>query len=247
MMRIFNSFLSFVLATTLLLLVTSEALASLVVVQKDGKVVINVLSTEDSIELEIPRRDFLEVKNIAEDTPDPEAKISLAKEDGKFKLNVSSKSGEKSLDVTNYSDEIVEIEERPALERIRIGVSDNQFTIEQKGVVARTDYEINIDPKTAGLTLTTPSGLRFLSILPYNALQGALRAKIINRFANEARILIVEVGRELTYELAGERVINLFNVIKYSVPVKASVSASTGEILSVDQPTWLKVLGFLFS
>ena len=62
----YRVFTSFILAFLFLFLFSSHADASLVVVQKDGTVVINVLSTEDSIELEIPLRDFLEVKNISE-------------------------------------------------------------------------------------------------------------------------------------------------------------------------------------
>jgi hypothetical protein len=37
------------------------------------------------------------------------------------------------------------------------------------------------------------------------------------------------------------------NLFELDIPVSTSVSALTGEILSVDQPTWLKVLGFMFS
>ena len=245
-MSVLRVFASFILAFLFLLLISSSVFASLVVVQKDGKVVLNVLSIEDTVELEIPRRDYLEVKSIAQEIPDPGSKISLARKDGKVTLRVSTKSGEKSLDVTNYKDEIVEIEERPALERVRIGVSGDFFTIEQRGVLAKTDYEINIDPESAGITLTTPSGLRFLSLLPYQAAETALRAKIINRLGDKDSVVIKEEGQELSYELAGERVINFFNVFEYSVPVKTKISASTGEVLSIEQPTWLKVLGFLF-
>lgn len=225
---------------------TPEVHASLVVIDSQGKIIVNVLSIEDSIELEIPRRDFLEIKDIAADTPDPNAKISLTKVDGKVKLNISTSSGDKSLDVTNYKEEIVEIEERSEIERLTISVSDNKFTIEQKGVVAETDYEINIDPKSAGLTLTTPSGFRYLSILPRQAVETILRSKVINKISGSSKILLAEYSGELIYEVAGERVINLFNIFDYSVPVSARVSASTGEILTVEQPTWLRIFGFLF-
>jgi hypothetical protein len=54
-------------------------------------------------------------------------------------------------------------------------------------------------------------------------------------------------GNKLAYEIAGDRIVNLFNIYKYAVPVKVQVSASTGEIISIDQPTWLKVVSFLFA
>ena len=76
-------------------------------------------------------------------------------------------------------------------------------------------------------------------------MDSVLRSKKINRIGVDNKLNIIENDRELSYEVGGERVINLFNIVEYSVPVTVQVSASTGEILLVDQPTWLKVLGFL--
>lgn len=246
-MRIGKIVSSFIFLLVLLIFSAVPVKASLVLVDSQGKVVINVLSSEDTIELEIPRRDYLEIKDIVEETPDPDAKVYLVKEDGKIILNVETQAGEKSLDVTNYQEKIVEIEERPEVERITIGVRDDNFTIEQRGVVAETDFSIIINPKTAGLTLETPSGFRFLSILPHEAVEVTLRSKVINEIEREEAMFLIEEAGELSYEVTGDKVINLFNIIKYSVSVKTRVSALTGEIIFVDQPTWLRVLGFLFT
>lgn len=225
----------------------TTASASLVAIDEGGQIIINVLSAEESVELEIPRVDYLEVKNIAEGDPDPDAKISLLKDDGKIKLVVSTSLGDKSLDVTNYNDEIVEIEERPAVKKLAISVIGDSFEIVQRGVVAVTSYEINIDPGTARLTLETPSGLRFLSILPRQAVDIALQTRYINRIGGQDRLDIKEEESELSYIVSGDKVINLFDIYEYKVPVKAVISASTGEVLSVEQPTWLRILGFLFT
>ncbi|MCH7641106.1 hypothetical protein IID22_02845, partial [Patescibacteria group bacterium] len=245
-MKLFKLLLFLFLAFLIFATSAQVTRASLVTIDKEGKVVINVLSAEESIELEIPRRDYLEVKNIAEVTPDPDAKISLLRVNGKVKLNISTSSGDKSLDVTNYKGEIVEIEERPAVERIAISVLGDKFEIVQRGVVAITTYEINIDPQTARITLETPSGLRFLSILPRQAVDITLQAKYINRIGGQDKLDLKEEGGDLSYVVHGDKVINPFDLFEYNVPVKVYVSASTGEILSVDQPTWLRILGFLF-
>lgn len=237
--------LPFLVLLLLFFLSATSVKASLVTIDEEGRVIINVLSAEESIELEIPRSEYLEIKDIAAVTPDPDAKITLAKADGKVKLNVSTSSGDKSLDVTNYKEEIVEIEERPEVERLVIGVSEGKFTIEQRGVVAETDFDINIDPASAGLTLETPSGFSYLSIFPRQAVNSVLRSKIINRIGGDSTLKIIETDSELSYEVAGDKVINLFNLIEYPVPVKVRVSASTGEILSIDQPTWLRIIRFL--
>ena len=149
--------------------------------------------------------------------------------------------------MTNYQDEIVEIEERPEVERFTISLSEGKFIIDQGGILAETYFTINIEPKTAELTLETPSGFRYLSILPREAVETILRAKTINRLKEGSKLIISEQNRELSYEIFGDRVIDVFNLVEYSVPVSSRVSASTGEILSVNQPTWLRILGFLFT
>lgn len=238
--------LVFVLLSSFWFIVAPSVQASLVVIDKEGRVVINVLSAEESIELEIPRSEFLEIKNVVSETPEEDAKISLAKVNGKATLEVSSPSGNKSLDVTNYNKEVIEIEERPEVQKLTISVSGDKFIIGQRNVFAETDYQINIDPQTARLTLETPSGLRFLSILPRQATDSVLRAKYINRIESERNLVIKEEGSDLTYEVFGDKVLNFFNFFEYPIPVSVQVSASTGEILYVDQPIWLKVINFLF-
>lgn len=245
-MRIFR--FAFVVLVTLSLFVgfSKSVDASLLLINKEGKIILRVLSSQDTAGLEIPRREYLAIKAVADQTSDSDAKVSLSKLDGKVTLDVSSSSGEKSLDVTNYQDEIVEVEERPEVERYTISLDEGKFIIDQDGISAETYFPININPQTAGLTLETPSGFRYLSILPREAVETILRAKTINRLKEGSRLVISEQNRELSYEIFGDKVIDIFNLLKYSVPVSSQVSASTGEILSVNQPTWLRILGFLF-
>lgn len=221
--------------------------ASLLLINKEGRIILKVLSSQDTHGLEIPRREYLAIKAVADQTSDSDAEVSLSKLDGKVTLDVSGSTGQKSLDVTNYQDEIVEIEERPEVERFTISLDEGKFIINQDGISAETYFTININPQTAGLTLETPSGFRYLSILPKEAVETILRAKTINRLKEGSRLVISEQNRELSYEIFGDRVIDIFNLVEYSVPVSSQVSASTGEILSVNQPTWLRILGFLFT
>lgn len=223
--------------------------ASLIVIDPQGVVVWNVLSSQDEVDLEIPRRDFLEVRNIGADADSASAvKISLRRIDGHVQLKVASSEGEKELDVTDYTEDLVEIEERPELTRLKIGLIQDKFSIQQKGVVALTEFPISIDPATAQLSVETPTGAKYLSILPHQAVESTLRSKTINRFSSGQKVPLIEAEHgELVYTVSGNRVINLLNLFSYKVPVSVDVSASTGEIVSVTQPTWLKVFGFLFA
>lgn len=225
---------------------THSIYASLLVIEKDGQVIWQVLSEEDSTDLDIPTHSFLEIKKTAGVTPNPTSTVELSKKDGKVTLIVTSENEKRQIDVSSEDIELVKIEERPEVQKVAIGFQDGKFNIQQKGISAITDFPIKIDPSTARLTVATQSGERFLSILPYQAVQGVLRSKIISKVDNN-KLDIVEHERELQYSFSGQKIFNILNFFDYSVPVTLKVSATTGETVSIEGPVWYKVIGFFLS
>lgn len=207
-------------------------------VNKDGDLVWKVLSAEDMIALKVPERE-IDVKEVATSDLEKNSLILLERKDEKFYLN--------DLDVTDFEDDLVEIEERGKVKRIVIGVDQGLFTIEQNGVVASTEFPIIIDPKRNELALKTNSGSVFLSVLPIEAAESALRSRFISRLVNNNVNLTEYKLGVLSYSINGEKVLDIFSLFDYRIPVTAHVSASTGEILSIDGPEWFKIFGFLFS
>ena len=215
------------------------AAASILVVKNDGKVVVNVLASESSLALRVPERGKLGVKDVASEGGSNE-NISLSKENDKISLKVGS---DKVYDVSNWKDNIIEIEERPEVKSIKIELLDGKFRIESDGVFALTDLPITIDPAKNKFSVTTPTGERYVSILPNDAVQTVLRAKTLSE--TQKGMDLVEEGGILSYAVRGDKKVNLFDFFNLKVPVTAKVSASTGEIVSVDQPPWLRVLSFI--
>ncbi len=225
----------------------TPAKATLLTVRESGEIVWKVLSSEDSLALNTPQRESLTVKEVAVGgNIDSEKTISLLRDGDKFKLTVNSPDGEKDLDVTDISGELIEIEERPQVKKIQIGHQGDKFIIQQGDIMALTDFPIDINPTKAEISVLTQSGLRFLAVLPKDALDGVLKAKVLNKI-NTNGINLLEKDQELTYDIDGFRTLNVFNLFNYDVPVKASVSAVNGEIIFVEQPQWLRVIGFIFS
>ena len=223
----------------------SSVEASLLVIDKDGTVTWKVLA-EESNSIEIPKSSGLSVREVVNTKPSEDAQVILKKDGEKISLVVLGESGNKELDVSGWKDDLVEIEERPEIQTVKIGIDDGKFSLEQKGIVALTDFPINIDAKTAKISVLTESGDRFVSILPYQATEGVLRSRLVTNLSGD-KIYLIEQERELAYAIDAVKEINFFNIYKYPFPIKTYVSASTGEIISVDQPAWLRVLGFLFS
>jgi hypothetical protein len=242
--------LSFLVILTSLFFVTASTThAGFITINKDGSITWNVLSSEVSDGPSIPKREELAIKDVIGTSEGTiPAEVSLGKDNGKVELKVTDSSGGKKIDVTSIKGDLIEIEERPEVKTIKIGVLGEGFSIDQGGVVAQTDFPIKIDPKTAELSLETPSGIRYLAVLPREALDYILRARIITKLGEDSKVALQEEnGGQLSYVIDGVRTLNVFNLFNYDVPVRAQVSAVNGEIIGIEQPSWLKVLGFIFS
>jgi len=221
--------------------------ASLVTVDPDGNIVVSVLAESDSVGLIIPKSEEMTVKDSLAPGSDSNSLLTLRKELNGVVLSVFGVNGEKTLEVTDYKDEVIRIEERPETVKLSILVNGSKFEIKQGGLVATTEYEITVDPKKARILLEAPSGQRFLSITPKEATQTLLRAKTLSTFDLKSGVTIVEDDdHSLTYRIEGVKSLDFFDFYEYPVEVTAYVSALTGEILTVDQPQWLDILGFLF-
>jgi hypothetical protein len=236
--------ISTTLALILFFLAPKGASASLATVDKEGNVIINVLSEADSSEN--PGSTF-EVVGGTPEVKYTNANIALTKNSNKLSLSILSSNGGKDFDITDYKDPVLEIEERPAVEKISIAVANGAFLITQGDINAQTDYQIQVDPKKGKLALETPTGYKYLSVLPRQAASVLLRAKLATKIMPEDNSYIYEDSEgNLYYELTGTKVIPILNVYDYQFNVRARISATTGEIISIDEPTWYKFLNFLF-
>lgn len=248
-LKIFSAFLLLPIAYCL---VPSPVYAALITVNPQGQVIWNVLASEDSndsLKIQKPPQS-LSVKNIhpVPDSPS-DAQISLALENGRVNLTLTSSKGNSTTDVTSYKDEIIEIEETDAPKKIEISHKENSFVIKNQDISAITSFPITINSATRQILVTTPSGERFLAVLPGDAVINIFKANIVNKLSSKTKeINLTETDKgDLQYQIPGEKSVNLFNIHTLSIPVTASVSALTGEILSIDQPAWLRIFGFLFT
>lgn len=216
--------------------------AALVNVAPQGEVVLKVLSASDSTALGIPKPSPLDVTKVAQAQPSDQ-EIYLTKSGDKISLRLGL---EEELDVTNWVEDLVEIEARGDTKKINIFLQNNQFGLAQGGFSALTAFPIKVSPKENKFFLSTPSGDKYLAILPSEAAQSALRSKAVGEIM-PTPFELGEVNSDLCYTVTGEKVINLFNLYNLKTTILAKVSGSTGEVISTNEPVWLKILGLLFS
>lgn len=203
----------------------------------------NVLSASDSLALGVPQKSFLEVKEVA-GRGSLSQDIVLKKEGDKYNLYLG---GSQALDVTNWSDSVVEIEEKEEAKKIDILVLNDKFLIKQAGILTDVSYPLKVMPKEKKLSVETPLGDKLLLVMPYDAALTALRSKVLGKVDKDKHFELVEENKDIVYKMSGYKILNFFGFYKMDYPVTVNVSASTGEVVLVDEPWWLKIAGLFLT
>ncbi len=239
-----KKFLTIIVVAFLFVITAKNTKAKLLTVNNEGEVVWNVLSLQDEVWVDNEIEDF-SVRQVTQVNSVGNELINISQKDGEVKLSVGSGESTKEINLDNTNQELIEIEERQATQKLLIGKRDGHFTIQQSGITVNTLLPIQINPKTAKLSLTTSSGENYLYVLPRDAIRSILRTKVITDTKGDLEL--TEVNDSLVYKIPGEKVIPLLNLYNYSFAFDSYVSAQTGELVSVDAPTWYKIFGFLIT
>ena len=219
---------------------------AIITVNKDGEVIWNVLSMQDELLSDREVEDF-SVRQVAQMNNAGNDLINIRSDEGKIKLSVGSGDSVKEIEVNSEEDTLIEIEERPSTQKLTIGKSNGKFTINQGFTSVTTELPIKVNPMTARLSLETSSGESFLYILPRDAVRSVLRSKVATQVKNNETIELTESEDKLVYKIPGEKLIPILSFYNYTFDVQSYISAQTGELVSVDAPTWYKIFGFLIT
>jgi len=233
-------FLSVLFIAFLFFVFTGRVDASLLIIDKEGSLSWNVLSYEASLAIDVPGDTDIEVKKVGAEAVGTRTIVTLKKENDKITL---SEIGGRELDVSSWEDDVIEVEERGDVKKLKITIDDGKFVLEQDGVKAVTEYPIEIDAKENKISLETDTGYKYLALLPYDAAQSFLRTKIATN-VNAGDMKVVEYEKDITYLINGEKVVNIFNIYDLKLPVSAYISASTGEVMMIE-PSWLGAVNYL--
>ena len=237
--------ISFVFLLTVFLFFTrlQPASAQVVTIGDQGEIAWKVLGDETSNNSGI-LNSSIEVKKVGNAAVNSKPTISLSKDGENVSLSVISGNETRNLDVLGDDKNLVEVEERPYVQKVIIGVQGDKFSLTQGGITALTDFPINVDARAARFSVKTGGGMEYIFVLPKEAVDTALNSRLIT--STDSDITITSDRGEVAYRIAGEKVFNFFDLFKYTIPVTTYVSASSGKLTSIDSPTWFRFLKFLF-
>jgi len=172
--------------------------------------------------------------------------IQLGISDGKLTLSYDDSPRTQDVSLESYDGDIIEITQLKEADSVMVLAAKDSFEIRQRGIKVSTRYPIEVNSALDNLTLTTESGKRYLAVLPYDAVTPLIRTKLIDEIPSSGEIELIELTQgELTYKIKGGKNYNLFDLVTLHADVSVDVSALSGDVLSVNQPTWSRILSFL--
>jgi len=139
----------------------------------------------------------------------------------------------------------VEVKDSTGESKIKIRSGKNKFEFQQEGVKfsVESDSPLSVNPTTKELTVTTPAGSKVVAVLPRQAVDNMLAAGIVT--STSGVDLKTESDGSLSYNIDGTKNEKLLGIFDVAIPKNLIVSAQTGQVLTVNQSTFSKILDFL--
>lgn len=196
---------------------------------------------------EVSKNSKVEVKTTPEKIKNEirqgDLRIKFEVENGKIKIETKVKSGENETELENEAENeaVKEVEKELEKEDVKIATAPGQIALVNKRVGALSNFPISIDPTTRQLTVTTPAGSKVVAVLPQQAIDNMLAARVMddvvsekanNNLASIPDLVKLEVENEvLGYKVKGTKTHKLLGFIPIKTGVEAFVSAENGQVV----------------
>lgn len=214
---------------------------------------------------ETPSQVLSETSENEEEQSREQTQIRLANESEGDQIRIETQNREREIEEENETpepEETAEPEETPEPEefeeeeefevreganksKIKIRSGKNKFEFQQEGTKfsVESDFPLSVNPTTRELTVTTPAGTRVVAVLPQQAIDNMLAVGIVTTTTEVG--LKTESDGSLSYDIDGAKNEKLLGVFDVAVPKNLIVSAQTGQVLTVNQSVFSKILDFL--
>ena len=170
---------------------------------------------------------------------------------GKVELQAQNKEGEK---LQNKEFEKQQIEQDLEKQGINVSSEDGRLAIEKENVSAVSHFPLSVNPTTKELTVTTPAGVKTVTVLPNEAIQNFLAHGIVpistvttasasgsgsvpgaSPSAALNPLALTLHNSELVYQTQGQESHNLFGFIPVTINTTAYLSAENGALVAQTQ------------
>lgn len=216
-------------------LTTSLVHANLVTVKPDGELEWDVLASQSTGK---------GIENTLKKVEGMLDSIVLTRKDNTISMSITEDSMERQFSIKNTQGDIIEVEERPDFQKMKVSVREGKFILEQNGYLVQTDFPLSINPKSGKIMVLSESKEERLWVFPKEAVDTVLRSNLLSNVSQGA-IQIVEEQSDFVYKLEGEKVFTILRFFEYKIPVSAFVTLD-GNLKKIDSPTWYRFVDLIF-
>ena len=183
---------------------------------------------------------------------------------GDLNIEVGSEAGQLNVRTKDQQGTELKLQGGDALEKINnilkendmeIGSSSaNELTLRKGNVEAQTHFPLSINPTTNALTVTTPAGVKTVTVLPDQAVENLMQQRIIDSVSttttatNGAQLQLVTLGllnNQPAFQVQGVDNKKLLGFLPVSIDKTAYVSAQNGQVLQTNESFLSQILDLL--
>lgn len=178
------------------------------------------------------------------------ATLHLETQDGHVVVKAKEDSGnEVELNGEDAIDQINKSLESDGIEVSQSG--HNTLAIKRASVSAETVFPLSIDPITHELTITTPSGVKQVTVLPDQAVHALIESKLMTNVASQSSTdsaettqvaTLTELNNQAVFEIQGVSQKHFFGLFPVGFAKTAFVSATTGQVVQLNESALNKLL-----
>ena len=150
----------------------------------------------------------------------------------------------KSAPEVNQQEVETQVKDGTGEAKIRIQ-KGNALQFQQNGVNVQVqgNTPLSVNPITKELTVTTPQGSKTVAVLPDQALQNLVNKGVIS--TQNSINLTTDANGNPVYNVSGVKYEKLFGIFTIAIDKTGQVSAVNGQVLTVNQSTFSKLLDAL--
>ncbi len=219
---------------------------------------VEIKLTEQKTETELPEADRIRIETkdgtSRIDITSGKIKTRLEVEDDKVVVKAEQEDG---TEVELGEDSIAKIDDKLEKDDIRVATAGaSKFLVQKGNTGAVTDFPVSVNLATNTLFVNTPNGQKEITVLPEQAIQNLIKAKVLSGLGTKPTVVggntnVSSVNQLVTlsekngipvYDINGVSDQKLFGIIPVKIDKNVVVSAETGNALSIDQSFGSKFL-----
>lgn len=225
------------------------------VVTPTRSVKFKIQSEEDKTEIESETPDGQKIKIKTEDNGTTkievehgELKIKYKIVDGQVIKKVEDEQGEEvDLDEDEVAQVEDEVKQKLEDQGIELSSESGRPSFRHNNVTASTQFPLSVDVGTNQLIVTTAAGSKTVAVLPDEALQVIMLRRIIDQGAStsntqtqvgtgdKTQVVLKVLNDKPVYEVNGTKEYKFLAFIPVTQPVKAVISAESGQVIGIEK------------